>query len=80
MKLNGRLTIDNIIIPQDDLCTLEWDAEFGGHPFDIYTDPNANNFDENHTQGPDTAIALRSSFHDSSDGRNGKLSRLLTHL
>ena len=64
---------DNIVIPQDDLYTLAWEAEFGGHLLDIfiiYTDPNAIDFDESYTQGPDTVIVLRSYFHDSNDGQN----------
>ena len=64
---------DNIVVPQDDLYTIAWEAEFGGHLFDIpiiYTDPNAIDFDESHTQGPDTVIVPRSYFHDSSDGQN----------
>ena len=64
---------DSIIIPQDDLYTLAWEAEFGGHLFDfliIYTDPNAIDFDESHTQGTDTAIFPRSYFDDSNDGQN----------
>ena len=66
-------TDDNIIVPQDDLFTIAWEAEFGGHLFDIpiiYTDPNPIDFDESHTQGPDTVIVPRSYFHDSSDGQN----------
>ena len=58
---------DNIVVPQDDLYTLAWEREFGGHPFDIpiiYTDPNAIDFDESYTQGPDTVIVPRSYFHD----------------
>ena len=64
---------DNIVVPQDDLYTHACEAEFGGHLFDnpiIYTDPNANNFDESYTQGPDTVTLPRSYFHDSSDGQN----------
>ena len=64
---------DNIVVPQDDLLTIAWEAEFGGHLFDIpliYTDPNATDFDESHTQGPDTVIVPRSYFHDSSNGQN----------
>ena len=64
---------DKIIIPQDDLYTLAREAEFGGHLFYspiIYTDPNATDFDESHTQGPDTVIIPRSHIHDSSDGQN----------
>ena len=48
-------------------------AEFGGHLFDIpiiYTDPNAIDFDESHTQGPDTVIVPRSYCHGSSHGQN----------
>ena len=44
---------DNIVIPQDDIYTLEWEAEFGGLLFDIfikYTEPNAIDFDETYTQ------------------------------
>ena len=66
---------DNIDVPQDDLYTLAWEAEFGGHLFDIpiiYTDPNAIDFDGSYTQGPDTVIVRRSFFHDSSDGQNWK--------
>ena len=61
---------DYIIVPQDNLYTIAWEAEFGGHLFDIpikYTDPNANDFDGIQTQGPDTAIIPRSYFHHSSD-------------
>ena len=64
---------DNIVVPQDDLYTHAWEAEFGGHLFDspiIYTDPNAFDFDESYTQGPDTVIVSRSYFHDSSDGQH----------
>ena len=64
---------DNIIVPQEDLYTNAWEAEFGGHLFDIpsiYTDPNAIDFDESHTQGPYTVIVPRSYFHESSDGQN----------
>ena len=66
-------TDDNIVVPQDDLYTIAWEAEFGGHLFDIpiiYTDPNAIDFDDSHTQGPDTVIVPRSYFHDSSVGQN----------
>ena len=64
---------DNIVVPQDDLYTIAWEAEFGGHLFDIpiiYTDPNAIDFDDSHTQGPDTVFVPRSPFHDSNDGQN----------
>ena len=64
---------DNIVVPQDDLYTIAWEAEFGGHLFDIpiiYTDPNAIDFDDSHTQGPDTVIVPRSYFHDSNNGQN----------
>ena len=64
---------DNIVVPQDDLYTIAWDAEFGGHLFDIpiiCTDQNAIDFDESYTQGPDTVIVPRSYFHDSSDCQN----------
>ena len=66
-------TDDNIVVPQDDLYKIAWEAEFGGHLFEvpiIYTDPNAIDFDDSHTQGPDTVIVPRSYFHDSSDGQN----------
>ena len=49
------------------------EAEVGGHLFGIpiiYTDPNAIDFDESHTQGPDNVIVPRSYFHDSIDGPN----------
>ena len=64
---------DNSVVPQDYSYTIAWEAEFGGHLFDIpiiYTDPNAIDFDDSHTQGPDTVIVPRSFFHDSSDGQN----------
>ena len=64
---------DNIVVPQDDLYTIAWEAEFGGHLFDIpiiCTDPNAIDFDDSHTQGPDTVIVPRSYFHDSSNGQS----------
>ena len=64
---------DNIVVPQDDLYTIAWEAEFGGHLFDIpikYTDPNAIDFDDSHTQGPDTVIVPRSYSHDSNNGQN----------
>ena len=66
-------TDHNIVVPQDDLYTIAWEAEFGGHLFDIpiiYTDPNAIDFDESYTQGPDTVIVPSSYFLDSSDGQN----------
>ena len=69
-------TDDNIVVPQDDLYTIAWEAEFGGHLFDIpiiYTDPNAIDFDENHTQGTDTVIVPRSYIHDSNDGQNREI-------
>ena len=64
---------DNIVVPQDDLYTIAWEAEFGGHLCDIpiiYTDPNAIDFDESYTQGPDTVIVPQSYFDDSNDGKN----------
>ena len=48
-------------------------VEFGGHLFDIpiiYTDPNAGEFDEKYTQGPDTVLVPSSYFHDSRDVQN----------
>ena len=64
---------ENIVAPQDDLYTIAWEAEFGGHLFDIpiiYTDPNEIDFDESCTQGPDTVIVPRSCFHYSNTGQN----------
>ena len=64
---------DNIVVPQDDLYTIAWEAEIGGHLIDIpiiYTDPNAIDFDDSYTLGPDTVIVPRSFFHDSSDNQN----------
>ena len=49
------------------------EAEFDGQLFDIpilYTDPNAIDFDDSQTQGPDTVIVPRSYFHDSNNGQN----------
>ena len=70
---------DNIVVQQDDLYTIAWEADFGGHLFDIpiiYTDPNAIDFDESYTQGRDTVIVPRSYFHDSSDGQNRQTRRI----
>ena len=64
---------NNIVVPQDDLYNLAWEAEFGGHLFELpifYTDPNAIDFDESYTQGPVTVIDPPSYFHGSSDGQN----------
>ena len=64
---------DNIVVPQDDPYTIAWEAELGGHLFDIpiiYTHPNAIDFDDRHTQGPDTVIIPRSYFHELSNGQN----------
>ena len=64
---------DNIVVPEDNLYTIAWEAEFGGHLFDIsiiYTNPDAIDFDESYTQRPDTVIVPRSLFHESSDGQN----------
>ena len=59
--------VDDInIVPQDGLYTVAWEAEIGGHLFDIsfiYTDPNASDFEEKHSQGPDTVTFPRSFFH-----------------
>ena len=67
---------DNIVVPQDDLYTIAWEAEFDGHLFGIpiiYTDPNAIDFDDSHTQGPNTVIVPRSYFHDSNNGQNKEI-------
>ena len=64
---------DSINVPQDDLYTLAWEAEIGGHLSDIpviYTDPNTIDFGESHIQGSNSVIFPRSYFHDSSDGQN----------
>ena len=66
---------DIIVIPKDELYTLAWEVEFGGHLFDIpiiYTDPNTTDFDRSYTRGPDTVIVPRSYFHDPSDSQNGE--------
>ena len=77
------LVDDNIMIPHDNVYTLAWEEDFGGHLFNsciIYADPNATDFDESYTQGPDSVLLPRSYLHDSSDGENGKKAPLLTHL
>ena len=64
---------DNIVVSQDDLYTIAWEAEFRRHLFDIpiiYTHPNAIDFDDSYTQGPDTVIVPHSYFHNSSDAQN----------
>ena len=75
---------DNIVVPQNDLFKISWEAEFGGHLFDIpiiHTDPNAIDFDESYTQGPDTVIVPLSYFHDfQAMVKTGKHAPFLTHL
>ena len=47
--------------------------EVSRHLFDIlimYTEPNASDFDESHTQGPGTVTLPRSCFHDSNDDQH----------
>ena len=64
---------DNVVVPEDDLYTVAWEAEFVGHLFEIpiiYTDASAIDFDDRHIQGPDTVIVPRFLFHDSSNGQN----------
>ena len=64
---------DSIIIPQAEICTLTCEASFGGHLFDIpivYSDPNARDFDESHTQGLETASFPCAYLHNSSKGQN----------
>ena len=67
---------DNFVVPQDDSYTIAWEAEVGGHMFDIpiiYTDPNSTDFDESYTQGPDFVIVPRFYIHDSNDGKNREI-------
>ena len=67
---------DNIVVPQDDINTIAWEAEIGGHLFDIpiiFTDPNAIDFDDSRTQGPDNVFVPRSYFYDSIDGQNKEI-------
>ena len=74
---------DNIVVPQDDLYTLAWKAEIGGHLFDIpiiYTDPNAINFDESHGRGPDNVFVPSSIFMIQAMVKTGKLVPPLTQL
>ena len=64
---------NNIVNPQYNLHILSWEAEFGGYLVDIpniYTDPNAIDFDKSHTEGPITVFVPSSHFQDSSDGQN----------
>ena len=63
----------NFVTPQGDLYILAWEAEFGGHLFEnpiIDTDPKASDFDESHTERPNTVFVPRAYFHDSKDGEN----------
>ena len=74
---------DNFVVPQDDLYTVTWEADFGLHLFDIpiiYTDPNAIDFDDSRTQGPDTVINPRSFFMIQTMVKTGKYAPFLTHL
>ena len=67
---------DNIVVPQDDLYTIVWEAEFGGHLSDIpiiYTDPNGIDIDDSHTQGPDSVFVPCSYFHALSNGQNREI-------
>ena len=69
-------TDDNIVVPQDHLYTIACEAEFGGLLFDIpiiYTDPNAIDFDDSHTQGPDTVVVPRPYFNHSNNGQNREI-------
>ena len=55
------------------MYTFAWEAEFGGHLFDIHImklDPNANDFVDSYTQGPVTVFVPRFYFYDTSDGQN----------
>ena len=73
----------SIIIPQDDLYTLSWQTEFGGHLLDtpiLYADPNESDFDETQTQGPDTFWSHGSFFLTQATVKSNKLIPLLTHL
>ena len=74
---------DNIVVQQVDLYTIAREAEIGGHLFDfpiIYTDPNAIDFDDRRTQGPDTVIPHVSIFMIHTMVKIGKPAPLLTHL
>ena len=74
---------ENIVVPQDDLYTITWEAEIGGHLFYIpiiYTDPNAVDFDESYTHGPDTVIVPAPVFMIQVMVKTGKLAPFLTHL
>ena len=74
---------DNNIIPQDDLYTLAWEVEFGGHLFDfpiIYTDPNAIDFDESYTHDQILLVSHVPIFMIQAMVKIGKLAPLLTHL
>ena len=65
--------LDNIVLLQDDLYTVAWEAKIGGYLFDkpiIHADNNATDFDESHTHGSSTVIVPHSFFHNSSDGHN----------
>ena len=74
---------DNIVVPQDDQYTISWEADFDGHLFDItviYTDSNAIDFDDSHTQGPDTVIVPRSFIMIQDLVKTRKYTPFLTHL
>ena len=73
----------NTVIPQDDFYTLAWELNFGTHLFEIpikYADPNASDFDENHTQGPILLLWHAPIFMTQAMVETGKLAPLLTHL
>ena len=74
---------DNIVVPQDDLLTLEKKVEFGGRLFDItiiYTDLNAIDFDE--VTHKDRILLLSRSpiFMIQALVKTKELASLLTHL
>ena len=74
---------DRIMMLQDDSYTTAWKAEIGKHLLqipNIFADPNGNDFEESHTQGPDTVLVPRFYFHDSRDAQTKKHAPLLIHL
>ena len=73
---------DNIVVPQDDLYTTAWEAELGGHLFDIpitYTDPNAIDFVDSHTQHQILLLSHALIFTIQATVKTGKHTPFLTH-
>ena len=74
---------DNIVVPQDDLYTIAWEVEFGGHLFDIpiiYTDRNAIDFDDETHRDQILLLSHVPTSMIQAMVKTGKYAPFLTHL